>query len=265
MGFFERLNDALKNAALRWLFSSSDGADVWCKVNRDFYHERQELHELDRVMRFCHAHDVHDAVERDQALEDAINRSSIPHNPVTQKAFTPAEIIARLERLRPEDHARILRHYTKEDIDQHRRRKKRENEYQELMDRWGRMDQACGGDMFTNPDKLAAMRRVDRATDEMPSDPDAAVRYWNNFHSAVVKEVQRVMALAPHERFSIYLQEKAQRMEVYSEQFDHFVEAGVMTESRRSSFMADMARSYDEFMKRVPSEDFAMIAQEPTS
>ena len=55
--------------------------------------------------------------------------------------------------------------------------------HDEEMDGWERLNQAVGGDLFSNPDKLAIMRQVD-------GDPANAELSWDEFHSRVIEAIR---------------------------------------------------------------------------
>lgn len=52
--------------------------------------------------------------------------------------------------------------------------------YETEMDGWAALNQAVGGDLWTNPAKAAVMRRIDAEMADAP---------WEEFHNAVVTEV----------------------------------------------------------------------------
>ena len=51
--------------------------------------------------------------------------------------------------------------------------------YSDQVDGWEALNQAVGGDLYSNPEKLAVMRRIDEETDGAS---------WEEFHSRVVAE-----------------------------------------------------------------------------
>lgn len=68
-----------------------------------------------------------------------------------------------------------------------------EAQNQALMDRWDRLNDAVGGDLFSNPMKLAAMRRVDQRLSSgdpyhTPS-PEEIADGWDEFQEAVIAEI----------------------------------------------------------------------------
>ncbi len=76
-----------------------------------------------------------------------------------------------------------------------------------LMQKWEELNQAVGGDLFTNDEKIAAMRRVDKRMSSEKSGfgyaPEMVAEMiagWNEFQDEVLKEVDRVARMSPDEK-----------------------------------------------------------------
>lgn len=219
-------------------------------------------------------HRVNNREEHEDAIAQAVKRTSWPiTSPVTGVPITKERVLTVLAEMSTQERAAITPQFTPEDIERYHRRLEREKEDAAIarsrnaqLDRWDVLDAACGGDLLMNPDKLAAMRRVDNALArggmtweyETSFDAEGSVN-WFHFHEAVVQEVERVMAMSPRERFTLYQQEKAEYLREESAKFDQDVANGSRREAGRSEAMAFLARFYDQYAKRVASDNFSTV------
>lgn len=124
-------------------------------------------------------------------------------------------------------------------------------ERQHQMDRWDLLDQAVGGNLFTNDTKLRAMRRIDRRTSESNTSPEA----WARFHDAVVTEVARVEAMTPAQRHELDQQDWADRLDAKSAMLQEQVQRGRITQQEADERFQDYTNVFSELEQTSPQNE----------
>lgn len=103
--------------------------------------------------------------------------------------------------------------------------------------RWDALSESVGGDLFSDPDKLRAMRRVDHRLGENGS--------WEEYCGEVVAEVERTQQLDPVERDATYEADKAAFMAKMEASLHRSLERGEITEDKFEEHLAWYAEEYD--------------------
>ena len=102
------------------------------------------------------------------------------------------------------------------------------------------LSDAIGGDLFTNEDKLRAMRRIDRSLSE------SGTFIWETFHNEVVAEVTRVTAMTPEELAEVYREDEKVYVERLTASYQRGLDRGTITQEQFDDLTGGL---HDDFVK----------------
>ena len=191
-GFLSKQFDNARKGALNFVQKKEKGGDIWGLLSEalETSEEKSQRNNNQFAKHIIErAHWLGHDMSTTEKLRDAI-RTTLKDGGAVRNLETRVNEITEYAKQIPSDQFAAAYPPPSADEIMHREAQKADDrEYQKDMNQWDELSQAVGGNLFEDPDKLAAMRRVDKQ--------HGATTTWAEFRALVIDEIESQKPATP--------------------------------------------------------------------